>query len=114
MAKDIIVTCGSWTMPFHRLKSAFAVCGWAELPIYHEPEVEVLYHNNIRLVWQLRGLKELNPSKYSPLISLLQLCGSAQSTDPRDRVFALVGISEKAETPGFEPDYRETAEEAYM
>lgn len=37
-----------------------------------------------------------------------------EATDPRDKIFALVGISNEAGLPAFRPNYRKTVEEVYV
>lgn len=43
----------------------------------------------------------------SPLIQLLRTCFQSQATDPRDRVYGLLGLSLEAEEPFLQPNYEE-------
>lgn len=48
-----------------------------------------------------------------PLIKLLRANMASQATDPRDHVFALLGVSEEAMEPELQPDYKKGVEEVY-
>ncbi|KAJ9636371.1 hypothetical protein H2199_008046 [Coniosporium tulheliwenetii] len=45
------------------------------------------------------------------LLSLLESCRDFDATDPRDRLFALLGISKERDEPRLRPDYDEAPEE---
>lgn len=47
------------------------------------------------------------------LISLLRQNITSKATDPRDHVFAFLGISNEAEEPELQPNYREEADDIY-
>ncbi|KAM0279439.1 hypothetical protein ACHAQH_004599 [Verticillium albo-atrum] len=48
------------------------------------------------------------------LIHLLTECWTFNATDPRDRVFALVGLAEDGAHPLVAPDYNKTAEQVFV
>ena len=48
-----------------------------------------------------------------PIIHLLRSFRRFQATDPRDKLFALLGISRDAESLGLYPDYRKSSDEVY-
>ncbi|KAE8442534.1 hypothetical protein EG329_003249 [Mollisiaceae sp. DMI_Dod_QoI] len=49
----------------------------------------------------------------APLIHIMRTFRFFSSTDPRDKVFALLGISRDAEALGFRADYNKTCEQVY-
>ena len=49
----------------------------------------------------------------SPLIYLMRSLRHFQATDPRDKVFALLGIASDSQVLGLRPDYRKSCEEVY-
>ena len=52
----------------------------------------------------------------SPLIQLLRedLASLSEASDPRDYVFAFLGVSNEAEEPALRPDYFESVDQLYM
>lgn len=48
-----------------------------------------------------------------PLIRLLRENVGAEATDPRDHVFALLGVSKEAKEPGMQPNYNESVDDTY-
>jgi hypothetical protein len=50
----------------------------------------------------------------SPLIELLRDNVASNASDPRDHVFALLGVSNEAEEPDLRPDYLEILDQTYM
>jgi len=58
-------------------------------------------------------LKIRRAAEPSPLIYLMRSLRHFQATDPRDKVFALLGIASDSQVLGLRPDYRKSYEEAY-
>ncbi|KAH7409029.1 heterokaryon incompatibility protein-domain-containing protein [Cadophora sp. MPI-SDFR-AT-0126] len=55
------------------------------------------------------GLSELNdPTIHQPLINLLFMFDRSEATDPRDRLFALLGLASDGSDEDFRPDYNES------
>ena len=48
------------------------------------------------------------------LLGILEGCCHIRSSDPRDRVFALLSLSKERHVPDLQPDYTETVVETYM
>lgn len=59
-------------------------------------------------------LKFRNGARPSSLIYLMRHFRYFQATDPRDKIFALLGIATDNETLGLHPDYRKTSDEVYI
>ncbi|KAJ2893344.1 Heterokaryon incompatibility protein 6 like [Zalerion maritima] len=66
----------------------------------------------LRIIFALRGF--MAGGRDVRLIEILYQCRDADATDPRDRIFALVGLSQDKYAPDLQADYRETVEEVYM
>ncbi|KAF4977315.1 hypothetical protein FZEAL_6138 [Fusarium zealandicum] len=49
----------------------------------------------------------------SPFIILLRDSRASKATDPRDYVFSLIGVSDEADEPDLQPDYRQDVDEVY-
>jgi hypothetical protein len=58
-------------------------------------------------------LKIRRAAQPSPLIYLMRSLRHFQATDPRDKVFALLGIAADTKALGLHPDYRKSCEEVY-
>ncbi|CAM1510874.1 Fc.00g083870.m01.CDS01 [Cosmosporella sp. VM-42] len=48
-----------------------------------------------------------------PLIALLRQNITSKATDPRDHVFAFLGVSNEADEPELQPDYKEEVDDTY-
>lgn len=73
--------------------------------------------NSIRRCWSIRKLKaphgtlEGPPWIRCPLIHHLRADLNSKATDPRDKVFAMLGVSDDFEEPYLQPDYHKSAVE---
>ncbi len=71
--------------------------------------------HHIALIEYTKALRELDPSSDSfSLVNLLHHCRSAEATDPRDLVFALLGLSKEADAADLAPNYAETTRETHI
>jgi hypothetical protein len=81
-----------------------------EPPIAHSPGVSV---NSIDTYDPINLMKFRRAAVRSPLIHLMRSFRHFQATDPRDKVFALLGIGKDTEALGLHPDYRKSCQEVY-
>ncbi|KAK0109539.1 hypothetical protein ONS95_002226 [Cadophora gregata] len=73
-------------------------------PSLVEPTIKMLEENMGAF-----GLSELtDPSIHQPLINLLFMFDRSEATDPRDRLFALLGLASDGTDEDFRPDYNES------
>ncbi|KAH6694338.1 heterokaryon incompatibility protein-domain-containing protein [Leptodontidium sp. MPI-SDFR-AT-0119] len=79
-------------------------------PIAHSPGVSV---NSIDTHDPISLIKLRRAAVPSPLIHLMRSFRHFQATDPRDKVFALLGISKDTEALRLHPDYRKSCQEVY-
>lgn len=113
-AKKCTVYCGQHSISWPALENT---CDILRL---HEDELQDIYYTRPSYVRTLThgGPKSLLISRYSPtasappLFDLLISHKSKQSTDPRDKVYPLVGISNSRETFG-EIDYSQSLREVF-
>lgn len=77
---------------------------------YTEEEPPIIDTNPLR---PLRLLGTRRDVMMRPMLRLLQQLPDRKSTDPRDRVLALIGLSSDADTLGLRIDYRESTAELY-
>ncbi|KAL5317854.1 hypothetical protein ACEPPN_014954 [Leptodophora sp. 'Broadleaf-Isolate-01'] len=77
-----------------------------EDPSMIEPVIKIFENNMAAL-----GLSELTFSTIQqPLIHLLSLFDRSEATDPRDRIFSLLGLASDGTDEEFRPDYNESIE----
>jgi Heterokaryon incompatibility protein (HET) len=119
-ASKVLFVCGKRMVeedPLHhalrllRNFRLYQLLKWGQdTPIRHSEGVSIISidtHNPIIL------LKIRRAAEPSPLIYLMRSLRHFQATDPRDKVFALLGIASDTKTLGLRPDYRKSCEEVY-
>ncbi|PVH72680.1 HET-domain-containing protein [Cadophora sp. DSE1049] len=75
-------------------------------PSMVEPTIKLLEENMGAF-----GLSELtDPTIHQPLINLLFMFDRSEATDPRDRLFSLLGLASDGSDEDFRPDYNESVE----
>jgi hypothetical protein len=79
-------------------------------PVAHSQGVSIISINTSNAI---NLLKFRRAAELSPLIHLLRAFRRFQATDPRDKVFALLGIARDAEALDLRPDYRKSCEDVY-
>ena len=106
VAKDLKFICGYWSMGWHSL-FMFACCVKdASLPLTNI--------DSIRRVILMNKLGSGAPAfNTAPLIDILPQTRTALSTDPRDSMFAYLGLSTESEATALRPDYGESLDEMY-
>ncbi|KAG4421912.1 hypothetical protein IFR04_005024 [Cadophora malorum] len=81
-----------------------------DLPAPHAPEISV---NSIDTRDSIILIKSRRAAEPSPLIYLMRSFRHFHATDPRDKLFALLGIAKDTEALGLHPDYRKSCQEVY-
>jgi hypothetical protein len=79
-------------------------------PMPHSPGVSV---DSIHPRDPINLMKFRKAAVPFPLIHLMRSFRHFQATDPRDKVFALLGIAKDTEALGIHPDYRKSCQEVY-
>jgi hypothetical protein len=121
-AKDLSVICGLWMAPATFIFQTIRIASARLLPF--KPRVSefgsVAANQISRAVAQFNLLMELglceiicNKDDSWTLIDILERSRHASCTDPRDRVFALLNISNDQPPLGLQPDYMGTVSETY-
>ena len=116
MARDSIVVCGSHSVSWDDIS-------WVALSIRHQGYLgpyPVFFHTPkvpgigcITVVHYLNQAHKIQDKGWG-LLDLLRLTRGCLSTDPRDRVFALMGIVTNPDPLEIKADYRLSAEEVYL
>jgi hypothetical protein len=123
VGQEVTFTCGNWQIPWITLLEALQICAKRVLPILgnareftsDETWKDQRGAHNLGLIAYCKELRERDPSSKSlALDNLLHHCRSLEATDPRDRVFAVLGLSLEADDKGLEPNYAESAQDVHV
>ncbi len=119
-ASRLLFMCGYKTVTHDSLNHALRLLrnfGQYELlqrnhntPTAHPHGVSIV---SIKTSNAINLLKFRNAAEPSPLVHLMRSFRQFQATDPRDKVFALLGIARDAEALDLRPDYRKSCEDVY-
>ena len=103
LASDAFLTLGNYTLPWEDFVTTFQWIRSQALP--GSPMSKFL---NLKLLEQINNLFSPNSRLYA---DMLEDTKESYCSDPRDRVYALLGIS--SNNMGIIPDYEKTTEEVY-
>ncbi|KAF7510423.1 hypothetical protein GJ744_006702 [Endocarpon pusillum] len=109
LAKSLVVTCGTETISWDAFFRAVSLRFSTDRRARDYPTV----HQGWSAMQAIENLRQLVATKQRPpdLLELLWACRDYKSTDPRDRIFALLGVSDllyghgPSQQLGFEIDY---------
>jgi hypothetical protein len=116
MARESIVVCGSHSVSWENIS-------WVALSLrnqgylgpypvhFHTPKVSGI--SCIAFVYYLNQAHKIQDKTWG-LLDLLRLTRKYLSTDPRDKVFALIGIVTNSDTMDIKADYRLSAVEVFL
>jgi hypothetical protein len=118
-ATDVVVHCGRYSVSLATTQSLTEMFGAASLRL--DDYFTTQYHAKFRSSLQLHGpahlRKQLTDGAQTrqPLLELLDLHKSALCTDPRDRIYALIGLSylENSDHPGLKINYTKSISQVY-
>lgn len=116
MAREALVVCGSHSISWSDISSvARCVRHYGHIGLYpvdfHTPKVPGVAC--IIIVYYLSQAHKSQDMTWK-LLDILRLTRKYLSTDPRDKVFALMGIVTSADSMSFKADYRLSTEEVYL
>jgi hypothetical protein len=116
MASEAIVACGSYTVTWETISwVALSVRHQGHLGVYpvnfHTPKVPGI--SCLSFIYYLNQAHKIRDNNWG-LLDLLRLTRKYMSTDPRDKVFALLGIITNSDTMDIKADYRISEAELYL
>jgi hypothetical protein len=116
MARESIVVCGSYSVTWEDIS-------WVALSLRHQGHLgpypvyfhtpKVLGISCIGFIYYLNQAHKIQDKNWG-LLDLLRLTRKYKSTDPRDKVFALLGIVTNPDSMDIKADYRLSAVEVYL
>lgn len=112
LASDIVVHCGN--MAIHWQDFQTILCDAADINMHRSSPEDWVAHHLDAVPLIMSRHPDRHPSEHEPLRALLERHGRSQCFDPRDRVFALLGLvpdEERRLLSRIFPDYRMTDEE---
>ena len=122
---EIVLQCGTFTMPWVMLENTAYALVFAksviDAKVYDDTTTAALQGSQMRLapsamsaIAHLEEFRRTTPNSATPtLYSILKNFRGYQATDPRDMIFALVGMQQDSQDSVLDPDYSRTVEEIY-
>ena len=109
LSQNAIVFCGSRITSYDKLVIA---CYWIK---YSGLSPSILHLDSMILsAWTLRRTRSLGEeTRGTRLTNVLGLYRRMKATDPRDKVYALLGIAPSSDTSGIVPDYSQSVASIY-
>jgi hypothetical protein len=107
LGKKCVVYCGSHSVPWNNLAKA-ALC--LEDDADHQADAH-------RVVRMIGGLKRMNVTGYSghrPLMNLIHQSFNLLCTNPRDKIYGVLGLASDIMPEQFSPDYSLSVQDVYL
>ncbi|KAL2686910.1 hypothetical protein Neosp_004453 [[Neocosmospora] mangrovei] len=122
LARNVILRCGQSSIDWNELTSAYFLLSALLLP-HNAQYLEVRDTGQVVVVMEMSAWTSLIIDRWNrhtqaqltaqpTLVQLLRNCLSRQSTDPRDRFYAVIGMASDAGDFG-KPDYNSSVERVY-
>ncbi|GAB1311348.1 hypothetical protein MFIFM68171_01558 [Madurella fahalii] len=117
LAAEVIVHCGRWKLRWDDVFEALRICVQEQINFLedHHPRPGRRVH---AAAYALGILRQTYRSPYVHmrynLLQLLELCTYAESTEARDKLFALLSLASDAGDPMIDPDYESPLEEVML
>ncbi len=117
LARDLVIQCGAETIPWDAFFRAFSMRCSHDSRARDSPNISEGWN----AMQAIENLRQIVVTRQHPpdLLELLWACRNYRSSDPRDRIFALLGVSSLlyGHGPlyqlGFEIDYTKSVEEIF-
>jgi len=120
VANELVFMCGGWKLPGSIVYDAVIAC-----MLYPQlrPFGDMSYTQAIAWNEQAKGLRQLfrimharsvKLAGLTALLDLFYLTQRCKATDPRDQVFAVLGMAQEATQPALGPNYREDWRDSYL
>ena len=122
---EIVVQCETVSMPWIGLEhTAYAMSNHGSViqaQVYDDTSTSALQGSQtrqtpsaLRVVAELQSFRPINPESVKrTLYNVLKNFRGCQATDPRDMVFAVVGMQYDSQDSVLDPDYTRTVDELY-
>ena len=113
IGRAALVLCGKHTIPWSTFDRA---CSYLGIAPRQDLELDMTFVETMRIIYGSRdeGLVLRNRSKYLPLLDVLFLTSQhGDSTDPRDKVYSLLGLVVEGLYKELMPDYSSSVEDVY-
>ena len=101
MAREAVVLCGDQEVSWKRFVGVFHLAGW-----------EIIGSSNMVSIHYVMNMDPWVKRKL-PLLAVLQRARFYQSSDPRDKIFAVAGMSQSSLEACLVPNYGKTTAEVY-
>ena len=116
-ADELVFLCGDWELPGSIVyDSVIASMLWPQLSPFGEMMNRPLGSKGegLRQLFRILHARSVNLVGRTELLDLFYLTYGCKATDPRDQVFALLGLAQEANHPSLRPNYSEDWRETYL
>jgi len=117
LASDVFVYCGGWKLRWDDVFEALRIC-IHERPGFLEDQHPKPGRRTRAASYALGILRQTYCNPYVrhryDLLQLLELCSYAESTEPRDKLFAVLSLASDAGDPMLDPDYESPLEDVML
>jgi len=117
-AKELKILCGTSTIDFNILAAAVKIYSRSLVTSTLASSGNTLgrkaIHTRLEQLLDLDGMRKSYQTKKLDIFSLLAKYGDQRTTDPRDKVFALLGLATDDSSGTLLPDYAKSWEEVYI
>jgi hypothetical protein len=117
LASRVLVYCGGWRVVWDDAFEALRIC-IQERPGFLEDRNPKPGRRDRAASYALGILRQTYSNPYVhhryDLLQLLELCSYAESTEPRDKLFALLSLASDAGDPMLDPDYVSPLEDVML
>jgi hypothetical protein len=116
-ANELVFLCGGWELPGSIVDaSVVASVLWPQLSPFGDMSITQprSEENGIWQLFRIMHARSVELAGRTNLVDLLYLTRGCKATDPRDQVFAVLGMAQEATQPLLRPNYCEDWRETYL
>ena len=107
LAREAYLFCGNEWLPWETLRRAVSYFSRALVPAG-------IGHHLVERCYDLITYPDYVASVFDDLTHMLENARSANCSDPRDKIFAVLSLAHKSQTRGLDPDYSKPAEAIFQ
>lgn len=120
VARKLVFTWGEWAAPWEMIMLIIHCIGTFRNPVSEDPvanqsgrQLKAMERERLENTTEYDRNKDKYNSQIRALVYILDRSRHLKATDPRDRIFALRGLSQERDNPSFPVNYSLSAEQVY-
>ena len=107
LAREAYLFCGNEGLPWETLRRAVSYSSRAPIPAG-------IGRHLVERCYNLITYRDYAAGVFDDLTHMLEDARSANCSDPRDKIFAVLGLAHKSQTRGLDPDYSKPAKAIFQ